>query len=122
MRTLSSFNSKVYTIKSSLTMSVISEYVQLLLSESLYHTNFRRDHRDTWNFTNTEPVSGNYYPVNSRIYLRVSCFISLSTICVLNIFHLSFSLILSKLYSMVDPGSRVLLENLVIFVQNLSKL
>ncbi|XP_076073575.1 lysosomal alpha-mannosidase-like [Mytilus galloprovincialis] len=30
----------------------------------------KRNHRDTWNFTSKEPVSGNYYPVNSRIYLR----------------------------------------------------
>eukprot|EP00127_Corallochytrium_limacisporum_P005943 Clim_evm20s215 gene=Clim_evmTU20s215 len=29
-----------------------------------------RNHRDTWNLTVTEPVSGNYYPVNTRISLR----------------------------------------------------
>lgn len=29
-----------------------------------------RDSRPTWAYTVTEPVSGNYYPVNSRIYVK----------------------------------------------------
>ncbi|XP_042638582.1 lysosomal alpha-mannosidase-like [Orycteropus afer afer] len=29
----------------------------------------RRDYRPTWNLNQTDPVSGNYYPVNSRIYI-----------------------------------------------------
>ncbi|XP_062965767.1 lysosomal alpha-mannosidase isoform X2 [Cynocephalus volans] len=29
----------------------------------------RRDYRPTWNLNQTEPVAGNYYPVNSRIYI-----------------------------------------------------
>ncbi|XP_006874364.1 PREDICTED: lysosomal alpha-mannosidase [Chrysochloris asiatica] len=29
----------------------------------------RRDYRPTWNLSQTEPVAGNYYPVNSRIYI-----------------------------------------------------
>jgi lysosomal alpha-mannosidase len=29
-----------------------------------------RDYRPTWNYTATEPVSGNYYPVNSRIWIK----------------------------------------------------
>ena len=29
-----------------------------------------RDYRPTWNYTVTEPVSGNYYPVNSRIWIK----------------------------------------------------
>lgn len=29
-----------------------------------------RDVRPTWNYTITEPVSGNYYPVNSRIFIQ----------------------------------------------------
>ncbi|GAB1599975.1 lysosomal alpha-mannosidase-like [Argonauta hians] len=28
------------------------------------------DHRDTWNFHNTEPVAGNYYPITSRAYIK----------------------------------------------------
>jgi lysosomal alpha-mannosidase len=31
-----------------------------------------RDYRPTWNYTVNEPVSGNYYPVNSRIYIKDS--------------------------------------------------
>ena len=31
-----------------------------------------RDHRDTWTLNVTEPVSGNYYPVTSRIMLKSS--------------------------------------------------
>ncbi|XP_064135965.1 lysosomal alpha-mannosidase-like [Loxodonta africana] len=31
----------------------------------------RRDYRPTWNLNQTEPVAGNYYPVNSRIYITV---------------------------------------------------
>ena len=30
----------------------------------------RRDFRPTWELNQTEPVAGNYYPVNSRIYIR----------------------------------------------------
>jgi lysosomal alpha-mannosidase len=29
-----------------------------------------RDYRPTWNYTITEPVSGNYYPINSRIWIK----------------------------------------------------
>lgn len=31
----------------------------------------RRDYRPTWKLNQTEPVAGNYYPVNSRIYITV---------------------------------------------------
>lgn len=31
----------------------------------------RRDYRPTWKLNQTEAVAGNYYPVNSRIYIRV---------------------------------------------------
>ena len=29
-----------------------------------------RDYRPTWNYTVAEPVSGNYYPINSRIWIK----------------------------------------------------
>ena len=29
-----------------------------------------RDYRPTWKLNQTEPVSGNYYPINSRIFIR----------------------------------------------------
>lgn len=31
-----------------------------------------RDYRPTWNYTVSEPVSGNYYPVVSRIWIKDS--------------------------------------------------
>jgi len=31
-----------------------------------------RDHRDTWKLNITEPVAGNYYPINSRIFIKDS--------------------------------------------------
>lgn len=31
-----------------------------------------RNSRLTWNYTGDEPVSGNYYPVNSRIWIKDS--------------------------------------------------
>lgn len=31
-----------------------------------------RDHRDTWNLNQTEPVAGNYYPVNTKIRIQDS--------------------------------------------------
>ena len=31
----------------------------------------RRNNRPTWKYNNTAPVAGNYYPVNSRIFIRV---------------------------------------------------
>ena len=30
----------------------------------------QRDHRDTWTLNLTEPVSSNYYPVNTRVGVR----------------------------------------------------
>lgn len=32
----------------------------------------RRNFRPTWKLNVTEPVAGNYYPVNSRMYMQVS--------------------------------------------------
>ncbi len=31
-----------------------------------------RDHRPTWSYIVDEPISGNYYPINSRIWIRDS--------------------------------------------------
>ena len=30
-----------------------------------------RNYRPTWKYNNTEPVTGNYYPVDSRIFIKV---------------------------------------------------
>ena len=32
---------------------------------------YSRNTRATWVWNNTAPVAGNYYPVNSRIFMRV---------------------------------------------------
>ena len=42
------------------------------LSTQASHVLGRRDHRSAWPLNVTEPVSGNYYPVNSRLYIRDS--------------------------------------------------
>jgi lysosomal alpha-mannosidase len=31
-----------------------------------------RDHRPTWHYVVDEPISGNYYPINSRIWIQDS--------------------------------------------------
>jgi lysosomal alpha-mannosidase len=57
---------------------IISRYVTSLQTKQTFYTDANgreilkrvRDHRDTWPLTQTEPVSGNYYPVNSRIFIQ----------------------------------------------------
>jgi len=57
---------------------VISRYVTNLATQSTFYTDANgreilkrvRDFRPTWSFTQTEPVAGNYYPINSRIYIQ----------------------------------------------------
>ncbi|KAK3085809.1 hypothetical protein FSP39_008930 [Pinctada imbricata] len=57
---------------------VISKYCSDLQTEATFYTDAngreilqrRRDYRSTWAFNNTESVAGNYFPVNSRIYLQ----------------------------------------------------
>ncbi|XP_031293223.2 lysosomal alpha-mannosidase isoform X1 [Camelus dromedarius] len=56
---------------------VISRFDTALETKGLFYTDSngreilerRRDYRPTWNLNQTEPVAGNYYPVNSRIYI-----------------------------------------------------
>ena len=57
---------------------VVTKFESDLESSSLFYTDAngreilqrKRDFRPTWDLNNTEPVSGNYYPINSRIFLR----------------------------------------------------
>ena len=57
---------------------VVTQYKTGLASGRTFYTdaNGRQmlkrvwNHRPTWNVTLKEPISGNYYPVNSRIYLK----------------------------------------------------
>lgn len=57
---------------------VISRFDSNLKSDSVFYTDANgremqrrvRNHRATWLLNNTEPVAGNYYPVNSRIFLQ----------------------------------------------------
>lgn len=39
-------------------------------STDLYLSFYRRDFRPTFDVNLTEPISGNYYPVTSRIFIR----------------------------------------------------
>ncbi|XP_054710202.1 lysosomal alpha-mannosidase-like isoform X2 [Uloborus diversus] len=57
---------------------IITRFDTNLQSQGFFYTDSngreilqrQRNHRQTWNLNVTEPVSGNYYPVNSRIYIR----------------------------------------------------
>ena len=57
---------------------IIMRYDTDIQSESKYYTDANgrevlertRDYRPTWNYTVNEPVSGNYYPINSRIWIK----------------------------------------------------
>lgn len=57
---------------------IIIRYDTDIQSEAQYYTDAngrevlqrRRDYRPTWNYTMNEPVSGNYYPINSRIWIK----------------------------------------------------
>ena len=57
---------------------IIIRYDTDVQSQSKYYTDANgrevleriRNFRPTWNLTVTEPVSGNYYPINSRIWIK----------------------------------------------------
>ncbi len=57
---------------------IIIRYDTDIQSQSKFYTDANgrevlertRDFRPTWNYTVAEPVSGNYYPVNSRIWIK----------------------------------------------------
>jgi lysosomal alpha-mannosidase len=57
---------------------IILRYDTDIQSQSKYYTDANgrevlertRDYRPTWNYTVVETVSGNYYPINSRIWIK----------------------------------------------------
>ena len=57
---------------------IISRFDTDLASDGTWYTDANgremqeriRNHRNTWTLNNTEPVAGNYYPVNSRIFIQ----------------------------------------------------
>jgi lysosomal alpha-mannosidase len=57
---------------------IVIRFKSDLASKSTFYTDSNgreilkrvRDFRPTWNFSQTEPVSGNYFPINSRIFIR----------------------------------------------------
>ena len=57
---------------------IVIRYDTNIQSESKYYTDANgrevllrtRNYRPTWNYTVNEPVSGNYYPINSRIWIK----------------------------------------------------
>lgn len=56
----------------------IMKFESDLKSNSIFYTDSngreilkrKRNFRPTWDLTQTEPISGNYYPINSRIFIR----------------------------------------------------
>lgn len=55
-----------------ISLNVCSTYPisPVIMTELIKYSNSFRNRRPTWDLSVTEPVSGNYYPVNSRIFLR----------------------------------------------------
>lgn len=51
---------------------IISRFVRSLWMRILSGILFSRNRYPSFSYTNTEPIAGNYYPVNSRIYIRDS--------------------------------------------------
>lgn len=57
---------------------IISRFDTALRTDGRFYTDSngrqilerRRNYRPTWNLTQTEPIAGNYYPVNSRIFIK----------------------------------------------------
>ena len=57
---------------------IVSRFTTDLDNDGIWYTDSNgremqkrvRNFRQTWAYNNTEPVAGNYYPVNSRIYIR----------------------------------------------------
>lgn len=57
---------------------IISRFTSDLKTSGIFYTDANgremikrtRDHRDTWNLNQTEEIAGNYYPINSRIYIQ----------------------------------------------------
>lgn len=57
---------------------IIIRYDTNINSTSKYYTDANgrevleriRNYRPTWNYSSDEPISGNYYPINSRIWIR----------------------------------------------------
>ncbi|XP_053145025.1 lysosomal alpha-mannosidase isoform X2 [Hemicordylus capensis] len=65
-------------IRDGLGKEIISRFETNLQTDGRFYTDAngreilerRRDYRAMWKFNQTEPVAGNYYPVNSRIYIK----------------------------------------------------
>ncbi|KAM3925843.1 lysosomal alpha-mannosidase [Leptodactylus fuscus] len=65
-------------VRDNLGKEVISRFDSKLQTDGDFYTDAngrqvlrrRRDFRETWSLVQTEPVAGNYYPVNSRIYIK----------------------------------------------------
>ena len=57
---------------------IVIRYDTNIASSSMYYTDANgrevleriRDYRPTWNYTVIENVSGNYFPINSRIWIK----------------------------------------------------
>ena len=65
-------------IEDNIGKEIIMRYDTDIQSNGIFYTDAngrevlerKRDYRPTWNYTVVEPVAGNYYPINSRIWIK----------------------------------------------------
>ncbi|CAF4257999.1 unnamed protein product, partial [Rotaria sp. Silwood2] len=88
---------------------IIIRYDTNINSASKYYTDANgrevleriRNYRPTWNYSSDEPISGNYYPINSRIWIRDSQS-QLTVLTGMNDFVPSFLRLISTFESSLD--------------------
>ena len=87
----------------------------------------KRDYRPTWKLNVTEPVSGNYYPINSRMFIKdehqqVCLFYDCQARCLKITGEVSFNIASEASYVYISGGQKLTkntknghFENLMLF-------